>query len=240
LLEVPPAILARPAEPRQVRVGPEDAIAYSRAVDVFAEAAAHLGETGRFFHSRGWVLGTSGNLSAVLSRDPLRLAMTASGRDKGRLGPQDFVEIDGQGAVLSGNARPSEESPLHLVAVAERDAGSVLHTHSVWATLLSDARAPEGGVRLSGWEMLKGLAGVRSHEHAEWVPIVQNSQDYAQLSADFAATLRSHPDCHAVLLRGHGLYAWGRDVAEARRHIEILEFLFEVEGRRAALRQGGA
>jgi methylthioribulose-1-phosphate dehydratase len=209
-------------------------------VDTFADVAPRLAEIGRFFHSRGWVLGTSGNLSSVLSREPLRLAITASGRDKGALGPQDFLEIDGRGTVVSGEGRPSDESPLHLVIVGARGAGAVLHTHSVWGTLLSDARATEGGVRLSGWEMLKGLSGVKSHDHTEWVPILENSQDYARLAADMAASLGAHPASHAVLLRGHGLYAWGRDLGEARRHIEILEFLFEVEGRRSAPGQGGA
>jgi methylthioribulose-1-phosphate dehydratase len=208
-------------------------------VDAFVDVAQRLAETGRFFHSRGWVLGTSGNLSAVLSRDPLHVVISASGKDKGRLSPQDFLEIDGRGSVLSGAGRPSDEGPLHLVIVGARGAGAVLHTHSVWATLLSDARASEGGVRLSGWEMLKGLSGVKSHEHAEWVPIVENSQDYAQLSAAVTAALTKHPACHAVLLKAHGLYAWGRDLDEARRHVEILEFLFEVEGRRS-LGHGGA
>ena len=209
-------------------------------MDAFADVASRLAEIGRAFHGRGWVLGTSGNLSSVLSREPLRLAISASGRDKGSLRPQDFLEIDGAGSVVSGTGRPSDESPLHLAIVAERGAGAVLHTHSVWGTLLSDARGTDGGVRLSGWEMLKGLSGVRTHEHAEWVPVLENTQDYAQLSADLTAALRAHPACHAVLLRGHGLYAWGRDLDEARRHVEILEFLVEVEGRRSALGRGGA
>ena len=203
------------------------------------DVAQQLADTGRFFHSRGWVLGTSGNLSSVLSREPLRLLISASGKDKGRLTPQDFLEIDGRGTVLAGAGRPSDESPLHLVIVGQRGAGAVLHTHSVWVTHLSDARAADGGVRLSGWEMLKGLSGVKSHDHTEWVPIVENSQDYAQLSADVIAALTKHPACHAVLLKGHGLYAWGRDIDDARRHVEILEFLFEVEGRRS-LGHGGA
>lgn len=209
-------------------------------MDDFADVAARLAEVGRFFHSRGWVLGTSGNLSAVLSRVPLRIAISASGRDKGSLGSADFLEIDGDGAVVSAGGRPSDEGPLHLAIVRERGAGAVLHTHSVWGTLLSDARATEGGVRMVGWEMLKGLSGVSTHEHAEWVPILANSQDYGRLSADLSVALKAHPPAHGVLLRGHGLYAWGRDVAEARRHVEVLEFLFEVEGRRSALGRGGA
>lgn len=209
-------------------------------MDDLADVASRLAEVGRFFHSRGWVVGTSGNLSAVLSRVPLRIVISASGRDKGALGAQDFLEIDADGGALSAGGRPSDETPLHLAIVGERGAGAVLHSHSVWGTLLSDACAGAGGVRLVGWEMLKGLSGVSTHEHAEWVPILANSQDYPRLSAELTATLRAHASSHGVLLRGHGLYAWGRDLAEARRHVEVLEFLFEVEGRRSALGRGGA
>jgi methylthioribulose-1-phosphate dehydratase len=206
----------------------------------FAEVASQLADVGRFFLARGWVLGTSGNLSAVLARQPLRLAITARGRDKGALEPGHFVQVDEAGSVVSGSGPASDETPLHLAIVAERGAGAVLHSHSVWGTLLSDACAVDGGVRLSGWEMLKGLAGVTTHEHVEWVPVLENSQDYPRLAADLAASLRKHPGCHGVLLRGHGLYAWGRDVDEARRHVEVLEFLFEVEGRRGVPGRGGA
>ena len=80
--------------------------------------------------------------------------------------------------------------------------------------------------------MLKGLAGIATHEHREWVPILENSQDYTALSAELRLVLQRHPECHGILLRKHGLYTWGRDVAEARRHIEIFEFLFETEARR--------
>ena len=205
----------------------------------FDEVAARLAEVGRFLHARGWVLGTSGNLSAVVSREPLRLAITASGKDKGALDSEHFLEIDEAGGVVTGSGRPSAETPLHLIIVRERSAGAVLHSHSVWGTVLSDAWAEAGGLRLSGWEMLKGLAGVTTHDHAEWVPIIENSQDYGGLAAEVAETLRKHPACHGLLLRGHGLYAWGRDVLEARRHVEVLEFLFEVEARRGALGRGG-
>jgi methylthioribulose-1-phosphate dehydratase len=106
-----------------------------------------------------------------------------------------------------------------------------LHTHSVWATILSDAFAEAGGLRIAGWEMLKGLAGVRSHRHEEWVPILENSQDMPALALTLAEVLRAQPALHGFLLRGHGLYTWGQSLAEARRHVEILEFLLEVTGR---------
>jgi methylthioribulose-1-phosphate dehydratase len=197
----------------------------------FDQAAATLCEIGREFYRRGWVFGTSGNFSARLSGSPLRLAITSSGLDKGSLTPSDILEIDANATVLRGNGRPSAETGLHLVVVKELGAGSVLHTHSVAGTLLSDRWAGEKGLALEGYEMLKGLAGISTHQHREWVPILENSQDYTALSAELRSVLQRHPECHGVLLRKHGLYTWGRDTAEGRRHVEILEFLFEAEAR---------
>jgi methylthioribulose-1-phosphate dehydratase len=197
----------------------------------FSELAQHLAETGRALHGRGWALATAGNFSAVVRRDPLVLAISRSGVDKGRLVPADILQVDGNGLPLEAEARPSDETVVHLAVVRERDAGAVLHTHSVWNTLVSEAAGDEGGVAISGYEMLKALAGVRTHEHTEWVPIVPNTQDYARMTRDVVDALAKHPGAHGLLLRGHGLYSWGRDLAEAERHVEALEFLFEVTGR---------
>jgi len=186
----------------------------------------------RDFYARGWVMGTSGNFSAVLARHPLRLAITPSGADKGRLDASQILEIDEAGAVLPGSGAPSAETLLHLAVIRKRGAGSVLHTHSIWGTLLSGAHFSAGALEISGYEMLKGLEGVRTHEHRERLPILENSQDMTALSAQVTATLAAHPACHGFLLRRHGLYTWGEDLAQAARHLEILEFLFEVLGRR--------
>jgi methylthioribulose-1-phosphate dehydratase len=193
--------------------------------------AGLLAAAGRDFYGRGWVLGTSGNFSAVASRDPLRLLITASGLDKGALTPEDFLEVGERGEVVKGRGRPSDETRLHLAVVRARGAGAVLHTHSVWGTLLSQAFAREGRLLVEGFEMLKGLAGVRTHEHRETIPVVENSQDMDALARSLEEALERHTEAHAVLLRRHGLYTWGRDLAEARRHVEILEFLLEVVGR---------
>jgi methylthioribulose-1-phosphate dehydratase len=195
------------------------------------ETVQQLIEVGRNFYQRGWVLGTSGNFSAVLSKEPLRLVITASGHDKGQLTADQFVQLDEHSAVVAGSGKPSDETALHLALVHERSARAVLHTHSVWGTILSDAFAEAGGVRIAGWEMLKGLAGVRTHQHEEWVPILANSQDMTALAQKLTALLREHPAAHGFLLRGHGLYTWGQSLAEARRHVEIFEFLLEVTGR---------
>jgi methylthioribulose-1-phosphate dehydratase len=209
--------------------------------DVSADLASRFAEIGRRFDTRGWVLGTSGNFSAVVSREPLRLAITASSVHKGQLRAVDILECDEHGAVVglgrasSGDGgsvrRASAETLLHIEIARRRGAGAVLHTHSVWTTILSDLYAPQGGVSIEGYEMLKGLAGVSSHEQREWVPIVENDQEMPRLAQRVGALLEEQPGAHAFLLRRHGLYTWGETLADAERHIEILEFLFEAVGR---------
>jgi methylthioribulose-1-phosphate dehydratase len=194
----------------------------------FSEVASRLAEIGKGFHARGWVLGTSGNFSAVISREPLRLAITSTGLDKGSLAPEQFLEMDGAANVVRGVGRPSAEALLHLAIVRGVDAGAVLHTHSVWSTVLSGSHASQGGIALEGYEMLKGLEGVRTHKHREWLPILENSQDMVELGDRVSKTLQASPGIHGFLLREHGLYTWGAGLQEAKRHVEILEFLMEV------------
>ena len=211
----------------------------TRASKSFQEAARLLAQTGRAFYDRGWVLGTSGNFSAVVSRSPLRLAITPSGVEKGAIHPDKILEVDASGKCAAGGRRSSAETELHMTVVRARDAGAVLHTHSIWSTLLSIEHAADGGFAIEGYEMLKGLAGVHTHEHREWLPIIQNSQDMAVLSREARRVLQRFPEAHGFLIRGHGLYTWGKDMTEARRHVEIIEFLLEVVGRRL-FRQTGA
>ena len=184
-------------------------------------------DAGRRFDARGWVLGTSGNFSAVISREPITLAITRSGTHKGDLTREDILQLDEKGAVVAGTGDPSAETKLHLEIAARRGAGAVLHTHSISSTRLSDLHP--GGFEISGYEMLKGLSGVTTHEHAEWIPVLENDQDMVRLAAEVRRVLDEHPRCHGFLLRRHGLYTWGPTLADAVRQVEILEFLLEAE-----------
>jgi len=204
-----------------------------------AEAAEALCAVGRRFHARGWVLGTSGNFSVVTARDPLRLSITASSLDKGALEPSHILDIDESCTVHGGFGNPSAETLLHHEIVRRRGAGAVLHTHSIWSTLLSDSHGLDGGIAIEGYEMLKGLDGVRTHDHREWVPIVANDQDMTRLAKIVGKALDEHPDAHGILLERHGLYTWGSTLGDAVRHIEILEFLFETIGRTTMYRTRG-
>jgi methylthioribulose-1-phosphate dehydratase len=203
----------------------------------FAGATSELATIGRGFYERGWVFGTSGNFSAVVSREPMRLAITSTGLDKGTLDASSFIEMDDKTHVVRGSGKPSAEALLHVAIVRELSAGAVLHTHSVWSTVLSGAHAARGGVEIRGYEMLKGLEGVRTHEHREWLPILENSQDMTELSERVSKLLREDRDLHGFLLREHGLYTWGATAQEATRHVEILEFLMEVLVRTASYQQ---
>lgn len=198
----------------------------------FRELSENLSLAGYEFYRRGWVMGTSGNFSAKISDRPLRIAVTASGNEKGALDETHFLEIDDNGDVLQGFGRPSAETMLHLTIYRMcKNVGSVLHTHSVWGTILSDFFYADGAIEIEGYEMLKGLSGIKTHEHREVVPIIENSQDYIALSHVVDNVLRENEQIHGFYLRRHGLYTWGKDIAEAKRHIEVFEFLFEVLGR---------
>ena len=214
-------------------------------------ALRHIGDQ---FYRRSWSLGTSSNYSVLLTRQPYVLLITASGKDKGDLHTdQDFVLVDQDQSLLpwpfvvwqqetdrtvERKPAPSAETGLHLMLTRRPGVGSVLHTHSVWGTLLSEEYGDQGGLWVEGYEMLKGLARVATHEHREWVPIFANSQDIGSLAriVERAIDSRQSTEIHGFLLRGHGLYTWGRDLNEARRHVEIFEFLFEVLGRRLMLK----
>src|SRR5919107_3076185 len=158
-----------------------------------AEVAPQIAELARLCYARGWAPATSGNFSAVVSRDPLLLAITTSGVDKGSLTAGDIVEIDEHGTVLTGSGRASAEASLHIAIARARGAGAVLHTHSVWSTILSEAG---DGLGIEGYEMLKGLDGVVSHDHREWLPIVENTQDWVTAAPRIEGMLAEYPKAH--------------------------------------------
>lgn len=203
-----------------------------QAIEGVSSLAEELCAAAHWCHARGWVPATSGNFS-VRELGGAGFLISPSGLDKGAMKPEDLLAVDLAGRAVDGKARPSAETALHSVIYRERpDAGAILHVHTIWNTLISARYVSSGFVPIEGYELLKGLSGVMTHAHVERVPVIENSQNYAELAADLEAALKANPGAHGVILSKHGLYAWGRSVAEARRHLEALEFLFEVEERR--------
>lgn len=189
------------------------------------EARIELAALVSWAHRKGWAPGTGGNFSRLLSRDPFQLLITPSGLDKGSIEADDLIIVNASGSKLNGQGKPSAESLIHIAIIEETNATAVAHSHSIWNTLAS--LNGESYV-LAGYEMLKGLAGVTTHDHSESIPIFDNSQDMLEFSRSLRPRLKG---AHAVLLRGHGLYTWGHNMFETRRHLEVLEFLFELNER---------
>ncbi|AXG81754.1 methylthioribulose 1-phosphate dehydratase [Streptomyces paludis] len=187
------------------------------------EAGAVLAAESARFASFGWMRGTSGNLSVVVSRDPLRLAVTASGHDKGELTPSDVVLVDAEGAAVAGG-RPSAEAALHARVAALTGAGAVVHVHTV-ASVAMGRRSP-GGIVLRDLEMLKGV-GQPAHDVEVTLPVIVNSQDMGVLGDRLEAA--RDPRMPAVVVAGHGLYVWGDTPRQARHHTEVVEWLLELE-----------
>lgn len=190
-----------------------------------AEYTQAMIDAGRMFHSRAWVPATGGNFSARLSPD--RVLITASGWHKGELTSDGFLIADLDGKPLDSARKASYETLLHM-QIYRHDAsvGGVLHTHSIANTVLS-RQLPE--IRLAGYELLKLLPGINTHDAEVIVPVFANDQDIARLAAQVDAHMKRHPETPAYLIAGHGLYAWGAGVAQARHRVEALEFMFECE-----------
>ena len=183
-------------------------------------------EAGHAFYARGWVPATSGNFSARV--DDQRVAITVSGRHKGKLIPDDIMLVDMAGRYLSEGRKPSAETALHL-SLYLRDPAiqAVLHTHSPRATTLS--LLLQDALSLRDYEVLKAFPGINTHECEIVVPIFANDQDINRLATTIEHYLDYHLDSYGYLIAGHGFYTWGSSVEDACRHIEAFEFLFECE-----------
>lgn len=181
--------------------------------------SAELAAEAARYAAMGWMRGTSGNLSVVLGRDPLRLAVTASGLDKGELTDTDVVEVDGAGAPVAGGV-PSAEAGLHARIAAVSGAGAVVHVHAM-APVMAAERWP-GGVPLENLEMLKGF-GRAAHDDLVTIPVIANGQDMRVLGDAFERGHRA--DTPALIVARHGIYVWGATLREARHRLECLEWL---------------
>ncbi len=181
----------------------------------------------RELSARGWTPATSSNFSHRL--DEHHAAITVSGRDKSRLREADIMVVDFDGHAVGSDHRPSAETLLHTQLYRRYpEIGCVLHTHSRAQTVASRLFAGASRVRLEGYELLKAFPGNTTHEAAIDLPVLANTQHMPTLAAQVDALLDGGP-MWGYLIDGHGLYAWGRDMAEARRHLDAFDFLLDCE-----------
>ena len=188
------------------------------------KAKTELIKVSKNFYDRGWMLGTSGNLSILIEETPVQFLITASGKDKGELTEDDFILVDENGKYETKNIelKPSAETLLHSAIYKHTNAKAVFHVHTTSNTLLS--MKSQDKIIFSDLEMLKGL-GFKTHDVKVTIPIIENSQDMKYLAE--VAPSYINEDVPGLILKGHGIYAWGNSPQETKRYIEIFEFLFE-------------
>ena len=193
----------------------------------FDACAAEIAANTRELAALGWTPATSSNFSMRL--DDRHAVITVSGRDKGRLTPADLMVVDFCGKPVATAHRPSAETLLHTQLYRRSpEIGCVLHTHSLVQTIASRLYGGAGHVRFEDYELIKAFRGQDTHATHMDVPVLPNSQHMPTLAAQVDVLLDDGP-LWGYLINGHGLYAWGGDMAEARRHLEAFEFLLACE-----------
>jgi methylthioribulose-1-phosphate dehydratase len=192
-----------------------------------SDLAAQLIAAGHELHSLGWVPATSGNFSARI--DAHTCLVTASGKHKGKLTSSDFLVVDFDGKPIT-DGKPSAETLLHTYLYKRfEDIGAVLHCHSPNATVLSRQLAIQQQVTLREYELLKAFKGIDTHKASLEIPIFDNTQDIDALAIEADAYLVKHPNCPGYLIRGHGIYAWGKNIEDCMNKLEALDFLLYCE-----------
>jgi len=195
---------------------------------LFEACADSIAHTARELAALGWTPATSSNFSMRV--DAEHAAITVSGRHKGRLDRNDIMLVDLDGHAVGTEARPSAETALHTQIYRRwPEVRAVLHTHSRTQSVASRLFAGDGVIRLHGWELQKAITGYHTHESTLEIPVFPNTQHMPELVARVDAWLDTDKPLHAYLIDGHGIYTWGRDMAEAQRHLEALEFLLGCE-----------
>ena len=191
----------------------------------FQQRASEIIAAGKALYRMGMVPATSGNFSARLNDG--NIAITVSGRHKGELCPDDIMLMDRDGNPLDAK-KPSAEAGLHVQLYRHFPAvGAVLHPHMMNAIVL--ARHHGDDIYLQNYELLKALDGITSHEAQVYIPVFANDQDIPRLVAKVQTYLDDHSPAYAYIIDGHGLYTWGKTMADTLRHVEALDYLFATE-----------
>ncbi len=204
-------------------------------------AYAQLAADKAVLADKGWFPATSGNMSIRLGNDPIskdkpsyHFAITASGKDKSVHTPEDYLIVNEQGKPIEATSlKPSAETLIHCELYRLTGCGAVYHVHTVYNNVISEHYGDQGTVPIQGVELIKALN--IWEENAEIrVPIVPNYADIPSIAQLVEGALNR--EVPGILLRNHGIYAWGATPFEAKRHVEAFEFLFEYLYRKLLLR----
>ena len=207
------------------------------------DTASLVCELCRSFYQLGWASGTGGGIAI---RDDQGVWIAPSGVQKERIASEDVFllaprwdRVEVLAPARNPALRISECQPLFFNAFRLRDAGAVLHSHSIWAVLaarLASRTDLHTEFRSKDLEMQKGLRGIGCFDELR-VPIIPNTPREAELADSMAEAMLAYPDVDAVIVAGHGVYVWGRDWVEAKTQAECLDYLMRaaVEAHRLGL-----
>ncbi|MDO3678108.1 methylthioribulose 1-phosphate dehydratase [Paenibacillus ehimensis] len=202
------------------------------------QAFAELREIKTLLASRGWFPGTSGNLSirtGEFSPEQFAFAITASGKDKSVHTPSDYLLVDQSGQPIETTGlKPSAETLIHCEIYRLTGCGAIFHVHTVFNNLVSELYAERGSVPVDGVELIKAFNIWEEEAHID-IPILPNYAEIPRIAELVEGAIV--PRIPGILLRKHGIYAWGANAFEAKRHLEAFEFLFEYAYRWALLKK---
>ncbi len=206
------------------------------------QAALHeLRSVKELFAGRGWFPGTSGNLSVRVGDyhpDEFHFAITASGKDKTVHTPEDYLFVDQAGKPAEATSlKPSAETLIHCEIYRLTGAGAIFHVHTIFNNVISEYFWDRGSVPAVGVELIKGF-NIWDEEAEIQIPIVSNYAHIPSIVPEI--TERFDSRIPGILLRKHGIYAWGANAFEAKRHLEAFEFIFEYVYRLELLKSGKA
>lgn len=197
--------------------------------------AAQMVKTIHFLHSKGWGPATSSNYSFRLEGES-NFYVSESGVDKGDFNVNHFLKVSALGTPIADARKPSAETALHSVIYELfPHVHCILHTHSVLNTILSQHLVYDKSIQLKNYEILKGFEGINTHEVLVKLPIFENTQNIPILASKIKDYTKQNLDMKAFLIAGHGMYTWGSTIADAKRHVEIIEFLLECEYKKLCL-----
>ena len=193
----------------------------------FEQAVTDISKAGNRLDTMNLAPATSGNYSMRIGEN--EMAITVSGAHKGQLKPDQIMRADLDGNPID-DKKPSAETLLHCVLYKVfPETNAILHTHSVASTVLTRVLAKADYLELAGYEMLKAYRGIETHDTTVKLPIFDNTQDMEDLAPRTQKMLQENFDLSAYIIRSHGIYGWGRDMAEAERVIEATEMMLSCE-----------
>jgi methylthioribulose-1-phosphate dehydratase len=191
--------------------------------------AAQMVKTIHFLYARGWAPATSSNYSFRIAEEN-EFYVSESGIDKGEFAANHFLKVSAFGIPIADVRKPSAETALHsTIYELFPHVHCVLHTHTVLNTILSQYFANDKCIQLKNYEILKGFEGIKTHEVSLKLPIFDNTQNISVLANQVSEYAKQNSDIKAFLITGHGMYTWGSTIADAKRHVEVIEFLLECE-----------